>query len=105
MAAQSPVVTSQGNMTVSPAQMMHPVSQMIQPLLKEALPTGPQSERTADRRTRRCYDVLMLSKDATFPPFSDASSGAAFVIFPAECRDERRSQWRCSDPPALIGLS
>ena len=64
MAAQSPVVTSQWNMTVSPTQMMHPVSQMIQPMLKEALPR-PTVRANSRQENKAHYDVLMLSKNVT----------------------------------------
>lgn len=56
-------------MTVRPAQMMHPVSQMIQPMLKEALP-GP-TVKTNNREQdvpRRAY---VISK-CNIPPFSEA---------------------------------
>lgn len=44
-------------MTVRPAQMMHPVTQMIQPMLKK----GPPSQQTAENKM--CSDELAFSQN------------------------------------------
>lgn len=86
MAAQSSVATSQWNMTVRPAQMMHPVTQIIQPMLKKGLP----SQQTAENKM--CEDVLAFSKRKKQQPQNILFffGEAAWMFF---CRmwDERRS--------------
>lgn len=59
--------------------MKHPVSQMIQPMLKEALP-GPRVTANSRYGNKACYDVLMLSKKVTFLRFLMLR-----LCFPAEC--------------------
>ena len=67
---------------------MHPVSQMIQPMLKEALPR-PTVRANSRQENKAHYDVLMLSKNVTSVCFFFFFFWLPLVIqrsgFPAEC--------------------
>lgn len=81
--------------------MMHPVSQTIEPVLKEALagPTVKTNSREQDV-PRRAYVI----EKQNVPPCSDALSGAMWM-FSCRMRDEGCGLWRCPHPSAPIGLS
>lgn len=88
-------------MTVRPAQMMHPVTQMIQPMLKRGLPSQQTEEN------KMCEDVLAFSKRKKQQPqnilfFFGEALAVLHGCFSAEC-GMRDAVCYCSHPLAPIG--